>query len=346
MAITVRPMEKRDIPTWDAYVRKHQEGTFCHLAGWSNVIQSGARQKSTFLIAEHEGRIVGVLPLVHRQSFLFGDALISTMFAVYGGPLADNESGYEALEEAAWELTCMLGVPSLEYRTVHALCGTKGSWVVDKGASTFRKKLKNAPEDILLDIPRKQRAVVRKSLKLGLTCRWEKDIDTFYALYAESVRNLGTPVFPKQLFSEFVSEFGDSVEIQVIYAPDGTAIASLMSFYHKNWVLPYYAGGSSLARKYSAHDFMYYKLMVHAAERGATSFDFGRSKNGTGPYKFKKNWGFDPTPLEYQSRLIEGASKADLNPANKKFELMVKIWKKLPLPIANFIGPSIARHLG
>jgi len=347
MVVAVRRMGTADKARWDNYVAAHSHGTFCHRAGWEAVIEKGAKQTCHYLLAEQGGAIVGILPLSERRSFLFGNALVSTMFAVYGGPLVSNAGAAEALDNAAWEIAQSNGVGSLEYRTISAAQENNADWHTEQNvAATFRKPLKQSEEEILLDIPRKQRAVVRKSLKNGLKCSWDKDINTFYALYAESVRNLGTPVFPKRLFSAFVEEFGEDVEVQVIYTPDGVAVASLMSFYYQEWVLPYYAGGIPDARKYGAHDFMYYQLMVRAAGKGKTGFDFGRSKSGSGPYKFKKNWGFNPIPLEYQTRLAPGAEKPDLNPASAKFELMVKLWKKLPLPVANLIGPCIARHLG
>ena len=347
MEIAVRRLEEKDLASWDAFVSNHPEGTFCHRAGWKLVIEQGANQKPVYLLAERDGIIVGILPLAHRKSLLFGSALISTMFAVYGGPLASSDEAYDALDTAAWAYAVNEGITALEYRSVRGRHHNNGGWKKDQAKSaTFRGALETDHDSILAAIPRKQRAVVRKSLKAGLTCSWEKNIDIFYDLYAESVKNHGTPVFPKKLFKTFLEVFDQDVEIQIIYAPDGSPLASLRSFYHDEYVLPYYAGGKAIARRYGAHDYMYFNLMLRAAERGKTKFDFGRSKLDTGPYKFKKNWGFEPTPLAYETRLADGAVVTDLSPANQKFELMVKIWKKLPLPVANFLGPPIARHLG
>ena len=346
MLITVREIAVADEAAWDNFVKNHPDGTFCHRAGWRTVVENGAKHRCIYFLAERDGAIVGVLPLVYRKSRLFGNALISSMFAVYGGPLAVDDGVYRALDEAAWDKAVSLGAATLEYRTAHARNHDLVSWLIDEKSATFRKVLKATEEDILLDIPRKQRAVVRKALKAGLTCVWDRDIDTFYSLYAESVRNLGTPVFPKRLFTEFLEVFGDDVDVQIVYTAKGEAVAGLMSFYHGDWVLPYYAGGTRQAREYGAHDFMYYELMLRAVARGTKGFDFGRSKVGSGPYRFKKNWGFEPTSLQYQIRVAPGAEQNDLSPTNKKFEFLVKTWKKLPLPVANFIGPLISRHLG
>ncbi|MBV1901597.1 MAG: FemAB family PEP-CTERM system-associated protein [Kordiimonadaceae bacterium] len=347
MPIKVCEVGKSDYAAWDIYVRAHIEGTFCHLSGWKTVVERGAGHSCPFFVAKEGDKIVGVLPLTFRKSRLFGNALISSMFAVYGGVLADSSEAHTLLEEAAWHYAQSNGLDIVSYRTIKSGHAEDIGWAVDTdSAATFIKPLKETPEDILLDIPRKQRAVVRKTLKNGLQSVWGTDVGAFYKLYAESVRNLGTPVFPKRLFEELLAVFGDAVEIQLVKTEEGHPIASLMSFYFKDTVLPYYAGGSPLARKFGAHDFMYYDLMLRAAEKGKTVFDFGRSKSGSGPYKFKKNWGFEPLPLEYQHQVAPGAAIANLSPTNKKFSLMVDVWKKLPLPLANLLGPPIARHLG
>ncbi|MBL4838619.1 MAG: FemAB family PEP-CTERM system-associated protein, partial [Kordiimonadaceae bacterium] len=262
MPISVREVCKNDYAAWDKYVHAHPEGTFCHLSGWKIVIERGAGHSCPFFLAEENGKIVGILPLTFRKSRLFGNALISSMFTVYGGVLADSSEAHTLLEEAAWHYAQANGLHIVSYRTIKSGHSEDIGWTVDTdSAATFIKPLNKTPEDILLDIPRKQRAVVRKSLKTGLQSVWGADVGAFYKLYAESVRNLGTPVFPKRLFEELLAVFGDAVEIQLVRTEEGNPIASLMSFYFKDTVLPYYAGGSPIARKYGAHDFMYYDLM-------------------------------------------------------------------------------------
>lgn len=345
MAVQVRDYRPSDKNAWDDFVRAHPEGSFFHLSSWKQVIEQGAGNKCLYLVAEEDGQLVGILPVTIRNSLLFGKALISNMFAVYGGVLANSGHVYDVLEQAAWEKG---KAPSFESRDIKNRTEAVGrNWSIPEPKSaTFIRELNGGPEELLLAIPRKQRAVVRKSLKNGLTCSWDKDLDSFFRLYAESVRNLGTPVFPKKYFASLLTEFSDDIDIQIIRTEEGKSIASLMSFYYGDTVLPYYAGGIPEARKYGAHDFMYYQLMIKASEKGCKRYDFGRSKIDSGPYKFKKNWGCEPTPLYYRTRVAEGHKASDINPTNKKYELMVSLWKKLPLPVANIVGPFLSRHLG
>jgi hypothetical protein len=120
----------------------------------------------------------------------------------------------------------------------------------------------------------------------------------------------------------------------------------VLSLYWNGTVYPYWGGGTAAARALRANDAMYFALMNHARARGCTRFDFGRSKVGTGAAAFKKNWGFEGEPLAYHSRTAEGAIRREVNPLNSKYAAKIALWKRLPLPIANLIGPLIARGLG
>ncbi|UUZ56822.1 FemAB family PEP-CTERM system-associated protein [Massilia sp. H-1] len=194
-------------------------------------------------------------------------------------------------------------------------------------------------------IPRKQRAMVRKGIKLGLTGEIDQGVDRFFTCYATSVHRLGTPVFPKSYFKVIKEVFGQACEIRVIVR-EGELIAAVMSFYFHDEVLPYYGGGM-LGR---ARDQLKQRLHVlepdAGRQRGARIFDFGRSKLGTGAFDFKKNWGFEPTPLEYEYRLYQATELPDNNPLNPKYQLFIKMWKKMPIGLANFLGPFIVRSLG
>ncbi|MFC3713841.1 FemAB family XrtA/PEP-CTERM system-associated protein [Sphingoaurantiacus capsulatus] len=330
----------------DAYVRAHPDSSAFHLTAWGRAVAKGTGQSPHYLVAEHAGAVVGVLPLTHVRSPLFGQSLVSNAFAVYGGPLADSDAAHAALDEAAWKLAQSLGLTSLEYRNQQRL---RPDWPAKTGSYvTFRRALAADSEANLKAIPRKQRAEVRRSLEFGLDVRVASDERAraeHFAVYAESVRNLGTPVFPRALFDAILDEYGADADILTV-SKDGTPIASVLSLYYRGEVLPYYGGGTPAARALRGNDHMYWMLMEHARERGCTSFDFGRSKVGTGAFSFKKNWGFEPTPLAYEFRLAPGAAMPDVNPLNPKYRLMVETWSRLPLWLANRLGPLLSRGLG
>jgi FemAB-related protein (PEP-CTERM system-associated) len=194
-------------------------------------------------------------------------------------------------------------------------------------------------------IPRKQRAMVRKGIQNGLSSIVEHDATRLHRIYAESVRNLGTPVFSRRWFMSLMHRFRDCTDIVTILDGD-TAVASVMNFYFRDEVLPYYGGGTSAARQVAGNDFMYWETMRRAAGRGYRLFDFGRSKLGTGAYAFKHNWGFEPAKLPYRYKLAPGSEIPEHNPLNPKYALFIAAWKRLPLPVANAIGPHLVRGLG
>ena len=198
----------------------------------------------------------------------------------------------------------------------------------------------------MLAIPRKQRAMVRKGIKNELRSEIDSNVDRFFALYADNVHRHGTPALPKRYFQALCSEFGNDCEVLTVSAPDGRPLSSVLSFYFRDEVLPYYAGDDLAARDLAANDFKYWELMRRACARGIKVFDYGRSKQGTGPYAFKKNWGFEPTPLHYEYRLYKRDAVPQNNPSNAKYKLMIETWRRLPLGVANWLGPYVVRSLG
>jgi FemAB-related protein (PEP-CTERM system-associated) len=339
----LRELTEQGESRWDAYVEKAPAATFFHRAGWRRVIEKSFSHKTYYVYVEKAGAVTGVLPLVHLKSRLFGSALVSIPFAVYGGPVADDPAAHDLLDAHALELANKLDVEYLEYRSREP---SRPDWACrDDLYFTFRRAIEVDPEKNLKAIPRKQRAVVRQSLEKGLEAVVEETADTVYAVYAESVRNLGTPVFARKYFRNLKQEFGKDCELLAI-RKDGKPVSGVLSFYFRDEVLPYYGGGTFDARKLGANDLMYWDLMRRAGQAGYRVFDFGRSKAGTGAFSFKKNWGFTPVPLHYEYRLRRIDGIPDHNPLNPKYRLMIAAWKRLPLPVANTLGPFIVRNLG
>ncbi len=326
----------------DGFVRD-LAGSVFHRPAWLLAVERGTGNSACGLIAERGGAITGWLPLSEVHSPLFGRVLASSGFAVDGGVLAQDSASGLALCRAAEELAGRLSCPTVELRggTVPA------DWHVRTDSHCgFVQPLAADDEAQLLAIPRKQRAEVRRGLGNGLDLRVGRDeVDraTHYAVYAESVRNLGTPVFPRALFDAVLDALdGDILTV----SRDGVPLASVLSLYHAGAVMPYWGGGTLAARHWRANDVMYYALMNHARGRGCECFDFGRSKTGSGAFHFKRNWGFEPQPLSYAAWHAPGAEPRDADPTSARHAARIALWKRLPLPLANLIGPYIARGLG
>lgn len=342
-AVTVRGLEVGGEERWNAFVAAHPEATFFHLAEWRAVLQRAFGHPTFYLYAESNRGIEGILPLGQIRSRLFGNALISTPFCVYGGVVAGSDAAREALIGAASDLARRLRVDYLELRNRSRCCP---DWPCKDLYVTFRRKIDSDAEKNLKAIPRKQRAMVRKGIKRELRSEIDEDTDRFFLVYSESMRDLGTPVFPRRLFRVLREVFGDACETLTV-TKDGVPVSSVLSFYFKDEeILPYYGGGRPAARGLAAYDFMYWEVMRRAAERGIRLFDFGRSKRDTGSYRFKTHWGFEPEALYYEYFLVRARRIPDLNPLSPKFRMFVNAWKRLPLGVARRLGPLIARNLG
>ncbi len=340
--IQVKALTEEAFACWDEFVLGCEEASFFHRSGWKTVIEKAFGHKTHFLFAELQGRILGVLPLVHARSLLFGNTLSSTPFCVYGGIAATHEHARMQLEHAACELAQQLRVDALEMRNVRP---RRTDWASKDLYVTFKKEIDPDPEVNLKAIPRKQRAMVRKGIKAGLKGELDGGVDRLYRIYAESLRNLGTPVFGKNYLRLLREVFAGDCDVLMV-THQGRDIAGVLSFYFRDEILPYYGGSIPVARSLKGNDFMYWDLMCRAAEKGVNVFDFGRSKNHTGSFSFKKNWGFQPEPLHYEYYLVKASEMPQLNPSNPRYRYFIKAWQRLPLPVANLFGPQIAKALG
>jgi FemAB-related protein (PEP-CTERM system-associated) len=341
-ATTVRTLRPEDAPRWDDFVFGCPEATFFHRAGWREVLERAFGHRTHYLLAEREQRIVGVLPLTEIKSRLFGHSLISNAFCVYGGIAAADPSARRALDEHARALVRELGAGHLEYRS---LAPFHTDWPTQDLYVTFRKPIDPEVENNMLAIPRKQRAMVRKGIKNGLQGEFDQGVDRFFALFAENVKRHGTPALPKRYFALLREVFGKDCDILSV-THEGRVVSSVLTFYFRDEVLPYYAGDLEDARHLAANDFKYWELMRTACERGYRLFDYGRSKRGTGQFDFKKNWGFEPQPLHYEYDLVTAPGIPQHNPTNPKYRLFIAMWRKLPTAVANALGPYIVRNLG
>ena len=341
--IRVRAFESGDEARWERFVEGCESATFFHRIGWRAILESVFRHRCHYLLATRAGAVCGVLPLAEVKTRLFGHALVSLPFCVYGGPAANDADTEHALVAAAAELAEALGVDHLELRNRTTKCA---GWPRQDLYVTFRKAISADADANLLAIPRKQRAMVRKGIARNLRSEIDETPERFFDLYADNVHRHGTPPLSRRYFAALLDTFGNNCRILTVCTPDGQAVSSVLSFHFRDEVMPYYAGDTSDARALAANDFKYWELMRSAGEAGIRWFDYGRSKRDSGSYDFKRNWGFEPSPLSYEYRLLKRSDVPQNNPANARYSALIAVWRRLPRPLVNAIGPMIVRGLG
>lgn len=339
--MTIVPLSTESLE-WDAFVRTSREGTPYHLIAWKQAVEEAYGHRAHYLMAKEHERLVGVLPLFEVRGLFGGKALVSIPYAVYGGICAESSAAARALLDAAIDLGRAHGARYVELRQRRDLgfgLPTKSLYF------TFSRAISKDEEENALAMPRKQRRMVRQGAKHGLRVEIGRDhFDRFYDIYAQSLRLLGSPVFSKALVRGVFEHFGKDADLLTVWKDD-RMIAGVMSLYFEDQVLPYYGAAERDAFQYAVNDYMYWELMCHAARRGYQVFDFGRSREGTGPFNFKRHWGFEPVPLPYQYVMLEDGELPNLSPSNPKLRLAASAWKRLPLPVTKVLGPRLTRYL-
>lgn len=324
----------RDHEAWDEFVLSHPDGTFFHLAKWHQVLNQSYRGfVPQYQMITEGSQIVAVLPACRLTRPFVGTALISNPFAVSAGPLFNPRSDYAQLTEL---LTAgVIDVDYIEWRDVNT--PLPDHWQTHQYFVNFAKALGPDHEENFLSIPNRQRAVIRKAEEKNLRLEFHSDLERFLKVYALSLRNLGTPIYPKRYFAALIKDFGENLIIASAVA-NKEDVTTVLCFKHANRLMPYYGGGTPGARETHAYPWMYWQLMKYGVEHDLPVFDFGRSPDGSGPYAFKKNLGFSPRALNYAYLPIKG-EVPDLTGTSPMAKTLIQTWQKLPVSLTRLIGP-------
>lgn len=356
MSERIRIATAADRPTWDTFVARSPHGTPFHMSAWSQVICSSLGHRARHLLAERDGRIVGVLPLVAIASGLTGTRLVSTPLAGYGGPIAEDPGIADALVARACTLTRALGAGHLELhfeaerRVARAAVGMRRTGLY----AGFRGPLPGSPEEVVPGLPRKQRRMPGLARKAGLETRmlrlepgaerpapgW---LTAAHRLVAGSMHDLGTPSYPLALLRGLLERDPERWFVWAAY--DGERMAAAVWVARHGGVLyPHISGDDPGYRRVAVNNLLYVALMEQGVRDGATEIDYGRSKVGTGPYHFKRHLGFEPRHLGYRYYLAAAGRLPSISPANPRYALAIRMWQRLPHRITRTLGPALVGH--
>jgi FemAB-related protein (PEP-CTERM system-associated) len=341
LPVVVRSFDPAMAEDWDRFVTNQTMGSFFMLSGWKRVIENTFGYQSCYFYAERDNEITAVAPLFLVSNWVVGRCLVSVPFGVYGGICAEDAESEQALLEHLKRYAAEAEVDHLELRS------RSGPLFQDFHANslyaTFTTALSKDPEANLKRLPKDTRYMIRKAQKAGLQARhgWGQ-LEDFYPLFANNLRNHGTPAFPRDLLDHLANEFDGRLDLMMVYS-DSKPVAGVVSFIFRDTILPYYAGASPEAQRLAANNFMYWEVMKSAAESGIRTFDFGRSKKGTGSFVFKTQWNMSLEPLNYQVHLVRRKTVPNFSPLNPKFQLATRIWRSLPLGVTTTLGPHIVK---
>ncbi|HLN04402.1 MAG TPA: FemAB family XrtA/PEP-CTERM system-associated protein [Bryobacteraceae bacterium] len=338
----IRPLTPGDRERWDGFVQAHPHGSPFHLIAWKKSMEEVFGYAPRYLMATDGNCIRGVLPLFLVKNFIMGKVLISSPFAVYGGILAETPEAKQAMGEQAMKLGRELGVEHIELRNAHPeqVLGVPN---VSRYV-TFTREV-TPDEDAILAEPtsKKRRNTVRKALKADFSIRIQhSDYRAFEDLHSRTLRRLGTPNFPPRLFPALLANFGGAVDIREVVL-ENKVVAASMNFFFRDQMHTYYAASDPRYLALVPNDYMYYEHLRWAGKNGYRTFDFGRSKLGTGTADYKRHWGATMRELPYEILLVKRKEVPNYSPQNPKFQLAIKIWQQLPLPVTRALGPQLVK---
>lgn len=331
---------------WDAFVTQITGASLYHLSGWTELAREVFGHRTLFVKAQDAaGSLVGVLPVIQQKSRLLGNFATSVAFFNYGGALtADPEVARQMMNRAA-EIAEKLGCRYLEFRDTQP---RPGHWAMRTDKVTLQLELPESFESLSKRLGSKLRSQVKRAEREGVRCRTGTKalLDDFYGVFAENMRDLGTPVYPKRFFEAILRRFEPYCQLVVIDWHGEPAAAAFLTFWQGKAEVPW-ASCRAKAKPLGLNMKLYWELLSLAVGRGCRLFDFGRSSVGGGTYRFKCQWGAQPVPM-YWYRWEQQAAGHEASTGEEKgkaMQLATALWQRLPLGIANTLGPLISGAL-
>lgn len=330
---------------WDAFVLASNYSSCYHQSGWKEVIEKTFGHRTFYLLSQDESRnINGILPLAQLKSFLFGNFLVSLPYFNYGGACVSNQKVLDSLLSEAVHLAGETNAEHIELRHMEPIYP---NLPVKFNKVSMWLQLPKDSQTLFKSFPAKLRSQIRRAKKEDMVAAIGglDMLDHFYAVFSQNMRDLGTPVYPKSFFRNILQIFPDTTWIGAVFTKDGLPVASgLLVGFKDHLEIPW----ASSLRGYNAlspNMLLYWSVLEFACERGFRVFDFGRSTPGEGTYRFKAQWGTKPAQLYWHYWLKTGRSMPELNPHNQKYQLAIRFWKKLPVPLTCMLGPMIVKNL-
>lgn len=332
--------------SWERYVASHPAATAYHGCAWQRAVDRTFGKQRYYLVARSgSGAVCGVLPLVRIRSLLFGDNLVSEPYCNYGGALADDDATYSRIYGRAIELGRSLDCDTVQLRE-HLAKPTGDDWQQRTDKVRMLLRLPHDPDELARRLGAKRRSQIKRSQREHPEVRvgGAELVKPFYEVFCANMRDLGTPVYPRSFFDNIVYELGDACRVIIIELDSRPVAAAFLLSYRHTLEIPW----ASALRSYSriaVNMLLYWEALRYAIENEFRVFDFGRCTRGEGTYRFKKQWGCDEHPLHWKTRTLRNEVDTTGQGAGRGAELMRRLWTRLPLAIANRLGPRITSNL-
>lgn len=328
---------------WNKFVNQHRDSKIYHLAEWNEVVSRSFRHKTYYVSFRKNNRLEGILPLTLFKSPLFGKFAVSLPFVNYGGGLFSAEVHTSQIDSFLLAFRKQVNIGHIELRLDQK---RECALPVKQHKVTFLLNL--LPEEELWNyFKAKLRSQIKRPIKEKMYARagGVELLDPFYSVFSRNMRDLGTPVYSKKFFQNILSTLPLNAFIVVVYTEDHLPVAASFLLKYRNTMEIPWASSLREYNRYSPNMLLYWESLRLSIRQGCRVFDFGRCTPGSGTYRFKKQWGAEEKKLYWYYALPDSSDLPDLSPSNPKFELLIKLWRKLPLPLTQIMGPAIIRNI-
>jgi len=347
--IKITTATNTDQQDWDSFVHSYPSASPYHLFAWGQAIRQAYGHDLLYLLARQDNEVVGILPMVHLKLPLLLNELVALPFCDVGSCLAVNRSVESELLAEAVKCGEQLNIKNIQLRgqLQSEYVPDTSFTIIESDKIRMLLDLPDSSEVMLTSFKSKLRSQVRKSEKNGVVFRWtETDgVDSFYSVFCSNMRDLGSPVHSKSLFHAIMGKYGENARIGLAEF-EGKCIGAGLILSTKNQTSIPWASTLRQYNRLAPNMLLYWNCLKFSADNGKKVFDFGRSTENEGTFRFKKQWGAKPAPLPWYSSSsnCQNAVKEEQTKSTGRDKVSA-IWKKMPVPMANFIGPRLRKYI-
>ena len=349
--ISIKIADNNTQPDWDDFVLNNPDGLAYHLFAWKKAVENAYGHTCLYLCAQKDGKLVGILPLINLRLPIVLNELVALPYCDFGSCLCNSEDVQEALLNKATAIHKKIRSRKLQLRgnLLESPCLHRHFVHEYTGKVRMLLRLSSSSEELWSSFKSKLRSQVRKAEKNDLIFRWSRlqNLDDIYKVFAVNMHQLGSPVHSKKWLQEIILQYGDRARMGMVVFENQVIGMGIILLGSQTVSIPW----ASTLREFNRlgpNMLLYWNFLKFSADKNFQYFDFGRSTEGEGTYRFKKQWGAEPVPLEWYSYTADGNNQKQVSTAPSTSNLRQKVaaaWSTIPLTIANMLGPHIRKYI-
>ena len=347
--ITVRSMQSADVDDVRTYLQRHPKASIYHTLEWQQVLQQSYRYPCKCIICHDNNRLAGVLPLAQLRNFKGQKKIVGLPFSHFVEPLYDRPEILDALIGYSQTVAIQQKVAYLEIKSQFR---SRPGW---SRSSRYLISELDLRQDLAM-IKKGLKSSVRRNIKKAAannivvrSCNHGDAIDRFYELMVETRQRQGSLPYSRRFFHNLFQYLAPAQRTLFLAYGGTKAIAGLIMLCHGKRAVYAYGASTSDRRllQLRPNDLLFWRSIQKMQQERFGVYDFGITPTGhSSLLRFKSQWGTENRNLFYSYFLCKSKMVPHIDRQGAVAAMASNVFRKLPRPVLQVVGPILLRSLG